>query len=46
VDLGQAVSWATALQDGGRVAEFAVGPASLEDVYVRRVGEVADAAVA
>jgi ABC-2 type transport system ATP-binding protein len=37
-DVGRAVSWATGLQDGGALAEFAIGPASLEDVYVRRVG--------
>jgi ABC-2 type transport system ATP-binding protein len=48
-DLTDAVRWAQALQDGGTVAEFAVGPASLEDVYVRRVSdaeEVIDVAVA
>jgi ABC-2 type transport system ATP-binding protein len=46
-DLNDAVAWASGLQDGGTVAEFAVGPASLEDVYVRRVSEeVQHAAVA
>jgi ABC-2 type transport system ATP-binding protein len=45
-DLADAVTWAQGLQDGGSVAEFAVGPASLEDVYVRRVGEEAIHAVA
>jgi ABC-2 type transport system ATP-binding protein len=43
-DLPSAVTWATALQDGGAVAEFGVGPASLEDVYVRRVGAPEEAA--
>jgi ABC-2 type transport system ATP-binding protein len=33
-----AVAWAKQLQDQHAVAEFFLGPASLEDVYVRRVG--------
>jgi ABC-2 type transport system ATP-binding protein len=44
VNVGQAVRWAKTQQDGGAVAEFSVGPASLEDVYVRRVNEEADRA--
>ena len=36
-DVGDAVTWAKALQDERVVAEFVVGPASLEDVYVRRI---------
>jgi ABC-2 type transport system ATP-binding protein len=39
-DLTDAVTWAQGLQDWGTVAEFAVGPASLEDVYVRHVEAV------
>ena len=34
---GEAVAWAKGMQDRGRLAEFSVGPASLEDVYVRQV---------
>ena len=37
-DVGAAVAWAKAQQDGRTVAEFSLGPASLEDVYVRRFG--------
>jgi ABC-2 type transport system ATP-binding protein len=40
-DVSHAVTWAKDLQDGGALAEFAIGPASLEDVYVRRVGPAA-----
>jgi ABC-2 type transport system ATP-binding protein len=36
-DVGRAVAWAKGLQDAGTVAEFSVGPASLEDVYIRRI---------
>jgi ABC-2 type transport system ATP-binding protein len=36
-DAGSAVAWATELTDTHIVAEFFLGPASLEDVYVRRV---------
>jgi ABC-2 type transport system ATP-binding protein len=36
-EVNQAVSWARDLQDGHTVAEFSVAPASLEDVYVRRI---------
>ena len=32
-----AVAWAKGMQDRGKLAEFSVGPASLEDVYVRQV---------
>jgi ABC-2 type transport system ATP-binding protein len=35
---GNAVAWAKDLQDRQTVAEFFLGPASLEDVYVRNVG--------
>ena len=34
---GDAVAWALDMRDQGRLAEFSVGPASLEDVYVRQV---------
>ena len=34
----QAVAWAEALQHTGRVEEFTLGPATLEDVYVALVG--------
>ena len=37
-DLMLAVAWARELQDRGTVEEFSIGPATLEDVYVRRVG--------
>jgi len=40
-DVARAVAWARQLQDGGALAEFSLAPASLEDVYVRRVGEEA-----
>jgi len=36
-DVSRAVVWARDLQDAHTVAEFSVAPASLEDVYVRRV---------
>jgi hypothetical protein len=32
-DVGDAVSWAQHAQDAGVITEFAVGAASLEDVY-------------
>lgn len=47
-DAGRAVSWARDAQNDGRIAEFQLCPASLEDVYVRSVGPVeeeADAAL-
>ena len=37
-DVNAAVAWARDLQDEHLVAEFALAPASLEDVYVRSVG--------
>jgi ABC-2 type transport system ATP-binding protein len=37
-DVGTAVAWAKQMQDTGRLTEFAVGPASLEDVYASWVG--------
>jgi ABC-2 type transport system ATP-binding protein len=36
-DVGRAVTWSTEQQAIHVVAEFSIGPASLEDVYVRRV---------
>ena len=36
-DLMVAVTWAHELQQRGTVEEFSIGPATLEDVYVRRV---------
>jgi ABC-2 type transport system ATP-binding protein len=36
-DLTAAVGWARGLQDVGLAEEFSIGPATLEDVYVRRV---------
>ena len=35
---GQAVGWAETLQRTGRVEEYRLGPATLEDVYVELVG--------
>jgi ABC-2 type transport system ATP-binding protein len=35
---GRAVAWAESLQRGGRVEEYRLGPATLEDVYVELVG--------
>ena len=35
---GPAVAWAESLQRGGRVEEYRLGPATLEDVYVELVG--------
>ena len=40
--VSDAVAWARRLQEVRTVAEFALGPASLEDVYVRSVGPDAD----
>jgi ABC-2 type transport system ATP-binding protein len=36
--VGQAVKWANALKENKSVEEYSVGPATLEDVYVRRIG--------
>jgi ABC-2 type transport system ATP-binding protein len=36
-DVSSAVAWATAAQDAGQITEFALVPASLEDVYVNWV---------
>jgi ABC-2 type transport system ATP-binding protein len=36
-DASPAITWASQLRDDHIVAEFMLGPASLEDVYVRRV---------
>jgi ABC-2 type transport system ATP-binding protein len=35
--VADAVAWAGAVQHDGAVAEFSLGPASLEDIYLRRV---------
>jgi ABC-2 type transport system ATP-binding protein len=35
--MGEAMHWARRLRDGGTVEEFSLGPATLEDVYVRYV---------
>jgi ABC-2 type transport system ATP-binding protein len=37
-DAGEAVRWAAGLQRAGRVEEFGLAPANLEDVYVELVG--------
>ena len=42
---GDAVAWAKELTDTRTVAEFFLGAASLEDVYIRRVSEPRDEAV-
>ncbi len=36
--LGQAVDWASGLKNSSVIEEFSVGPATLEDVYVRKIG--------
>jgi ABC-2 type transport system ATP-binding protein len=36
-ELMAAVAWARELQDRGAIEEFSVGPATLEDVYIRQV---------
>ncbi len=36
--VGQAVAWAGELKAGSVIEEFSVGPATLEDVYVRKIG--------
>jgi ABC-2 type transport system ATP-binding protein len=55
-DIATAAQWARALKEEGKVEEFSLGPATLEDAYVRMVGgqdaadpseeEVGNAAVA
>jgi ABC-2 type transport system ATP-binding protein len=35
--VAKAIAWATKLRDDGVAEEFSLGPATLEDVYVRRV---------
>jgi ABC-2 type transport system ATP-binding protein len=37
-DAGAAVNWAAAMQRAGRIEEYALVPATLEDVYVELVG--------
>ncbi len=37
-DAGEAVNWAAAMQRAGRIEEYALVPATLEDVYVELVG--------
>ena len=41
--VSDAVAWATALRSAGTAEEFSIGPATLEDVYVRHVGSTHDA---
>jgi ABC-2 type transport system ATP-binding protein len=36
--LGQIVDWAAGLKASAVIEEFSVGPATLEDVYVRKIG--------
>ena len=36
--VSDAVAWATSLRNAGTAEEFSIGPATLEDVYVRHVG--------
>lgn len=36
-NLQEAIAWATSLHEGKAVEEFSIGPATLEDVYVRHV---------
>jgi ABC-2 type transport system ATP-binding protein len=38
--LTAAVTWAQELRDAGQVAEFSLGPATLEDVYIELVGRL------
>ncbi|MEX2393616.1 MAG: ABC transporter ATP-binding protein [Actinomycetota bacterium] len=40
--IGDAMRWAQALRDGGVIEEFSIGPATLEDVYVRHVASQTD----
>jgi ABC-2 type transport system ATP-binding protein len=40
--LGQAVDWASELKTRSVIEEFSVGPATLEDVYVRKIGRADD----
>jgi ABC-2 type transport system ATP-binding protein len=42
-DIHHAVAWAQGLREEGRIEEFALSPTTLEDVYVRIVGEHVDA---
>jgi hypothetical protein len=37
-DISAAVQWARNLKDNGIAEEYSVGPASLEDVYLKVVG--------
>jgi hypothetical protein len=37
--LQDAIAWATSLRDRNVAEEFSIGPATLEDVYVRQVAE-------
>jgi ABC-2 type transport system ATP-binding protein len=39
-DAGAAVRWASGMQHGGRIEEYGLVPATLEDVYVELVGRV------
>jgi ABC-2 type transport system ATP-binding protein len=38
-DVAEAVAWATQLRGNGVAEEFSLGPSTLEDVYVRHVGD-------
>lgn len=40
--LRTAVTWAQDLRGTGQVAEFSLGPATLEDVYIELVGRLDD----
>jgi ABC-2 type transport system ATP-binding protein len=36
-DISTAIAWARGLKDNGTIEEFSLGPATLEDVYIRLV---------
>ncbi|MDQ3963784.1 MAG: ABC transporter ATP-binding protein [Actinomycetota bacterium] len=40
--LQDAITWATSLREGNIAEEFSIGPATLEDVYVRQVAQPND----
>lgn len=41
-DISAAVEWAQGLRESGRIEEFSLSPASLEDAYIRLVGSTVD----
>ena len=41
-DIATAIEWARGLKDSGTIEEFSLGPATLEDVYIRLVGNPDD----